>query len=1176
MRYRILGPLEVLDDDEQPVHLGGQRERVLLATLLLQPNRVVSSDRLIEAVWGEHPPDTAANALQVHISKLRKTLSALSVSDNPLRTQSPGYLLHASHGELDSELFWELAGEAGPDDGPAEVSKRLARALALWRGNVLDGLETDASWRSELTYLEESRISVLERRIEADLALGRHRDLVGELEALVEAHPMREALRGQLMLALYRSDRQAEALAVYRRTREVLAEELGIDPSPALQELELAILNQSPDLKIPSGVGKTAVVASGPSGTVTFLFTNVEGSTRLWDQARDAMDEAMRRHDELLRSAIEECGGYLFKTNGDAFHAAFSTAKEAVRAAGEAQRALSAELWPQGAVIRVRMALHTGECDQRDGDYFGSSLNRAARLESVAHGGQVVLSRATADIVRDSLPTEVGLRALGTHRLKDLSRPEEVFQLVIEGLDADFAPLRSLDNPSMPNNLPELVSSFVGRGAEVASVLGLVEQSRLVTLAGPGGVGKTRLGLQVAADLLDGSGDGVWLVELANVSDPEAVPGEVARALRIKEQAGLPMHEALVEALADQHVLVVLDNCEHVIGACAKLAEVLVHSCPRVYLLATSREPLGIDGEQVFRVPSLSVPVEDSDDLSAASTSEAVTLFVERARTHTVGFALTEDSVPLVAAICRRLDGMPLAIELAVARLRSLSLADLNNRLDRRFQLLTGGSRSALPRNQTLRGVVDWSYDLLTESEQVLLRRLSVFSGGFELDAAEAVCGFGAIEGFDVAVLLGGLVDKSLVVTDASTLTIRYGLLETILQYSAERLAGVDRDETAQLSDRHAEFYLAYAETAAPELTGPDQAAQIARLAAEYSNVYAALEYFSERGDRREHALRLAVALRHYWHAVGASGSEILLLDRVFEQHGADMPDPLMAAALLCKADLLRSVDLSSSLRSGSEALEFARKCGDPRLLAETLGFHSFTTLLHGHGEKSLSLANEAVTFARQYGEPVLIGASLNCLANAAEESDPPLAERLYVESIAVGEQSGNWTALWRSHNNFGYLLMMLGRLTEAREQLEAALETASRVESDVYTALTRGNLGWVLFRQGDVRAAANSFVLCLRAARRCGLVRRTFSNVACGLACCSSSDGDSERAAVLHGISQASLDAYGGDWDPNEQGIRDADISQLRGTLGTSFDRSYERGCTMGRDEAFAFVLDL
>jgi tetratricopeptide (TPR) repeat protein len=283
-----------------------------------------------------------------------------------------------------------------------------------------------------------------------------------------------------------------------------------------------------------------------------------------------------------------------------------------------------------------------------------------------------------------------------------------------------------------------------------------------------------------------------------------------------------------------------------------------------------------------------------------------------------------------------------------------------------------------------------------------------------------------------------------------------------------------------------------------------------------------------------------------------------------------------MAAALLCKADLLRSVDLGASLRSSSEALETARKCGDPRLLAETLVFHSFTTLLHGRGQESLSLANEAVTFARQNGEPVLIGASLNCLANAVEESDPPLAERLYVESISLGEQSGNWSALWRSQNNLGYLLMLLGRLTEAREQLEAALDTASRIESDVYTTLARGNLGWVLFQQGEVSEAANSFVLCLRAARRCGLIRRALSNVACGLACCSSSDGDSERAAVLHGISQASLDAYGGDWDPNEQRIRDADIAQLRRTLGTSFDRLYESGQTMGRDEALSLVLDL
>ena len=980
MRYLILGPLEVLDDHGRSVALGGRRERVLLATLLLDANRVVSSDRLIDAVWGEHPPETAVNALQVHVSKLRKRLADSSDSYSPLLTEVPGYVFRPALGELDSDSFEKLATANRSDESSTALAARLQKALALWRGPVLDGIETDVAGRSEIVRLEELRMSVLERRIEVDLSRGLHREVIGELESLVHLHPLREGFRKQLMLAFYRSGRQAEALGVYRRTREVLAEELGIDPSPALQELELAVLKQSPDLDLDEQAGGRVTpptASEHPSGTVTFLFTDIEGSTR-------ACGIKLPTPWKWLCGGTTSCFARESRHQGAMYSrqsvthsaAVFSTAKDAVLAARDVQQHLVAERWPSGAELRVRMALHTGECEERDGDYFGPSLNRVARLESVAHGDQVLVSRATADLVRDGLPSDLELRELGIHRLKDLSRPEEMFQLVIEGLNADFPPLRSLDDPSMPNNLPEFVSSFVGREVEVDEVRHLVEESRLVTLVGPGGVGKTRLGLQVAAELLDGSGDGVWMVELGSVADPDAVAREVARVLGIKEQVGRAMHETLVEALADRSLLVVLDNCEHLIGACAKLAEVLVRGCPFLHLLSTSREPLDIDGERIFRVPSMSVPKADTLTVSDVADSEAVTLFVERARTHTVGFALTDDSAPLVASMCRRLDGIPLAIELAVARLRSLSLADLNDRLDRRFQLLTGGSRSALPRHQTLRGVVDWSYNLLTAPEQVLLRRLSVFSGGFELDAAEEVCSFGAIEGFDVTVLLGGLVDKSLVVADSSTFAIRYRLLETIRQYSTERLAEVGRDETQQLVDSHAEFYVAYAEAVAPHLTGAEQASHLARLATEYPNLHAALEHLSEKDDQREHALRLAVALRNFWHSVGTTSGELLLLEGILERSKPETATSLMAAGVLCKSDLLRSVDLAASLHSGNEALELARRCGDPKLLADALSFHSFTTMLYGNAQEGLALANEAVAFARQCGDAVLMGAA--------------------------------------------------------------------------------------------------------------------------------------------------------------------------------------------------------
>ena len=364
-------------------------------------------------------------------------------------------------------------------------------------------------------------------------------------------------------------------------------------------------------------------------------------------------------------------------------------------------------------------------------------------------------------LVRGSLPPGTALRDLGVHRLKDLGRPEQIFQLDAAGLQAEFPPLRSLGNPALPNNLPAQLATYIGREWELSDVRGLVRSSRLVTLTGAGGSGKTRLSLQVAAELLDGSGDGVWLVELAAVSDEDAVAPAICRALGIAAQPGRPVPEILLDALAPQDVLIVLDNCEHLIGACAKTADAIVRHCPRVHLVATSREPLGIGGETIYRVPPLSLPPPGDGGLPAPGSSDAVALFAERAKEQGVGLVLDEETGPLMVSICTRLDGLPLAIELAAARLRSLSVGALHDRLDQRFRLLTGGSRTALGRQQTLEATVDWSYSLLNDAEQQLLRRLSVFAGSFELDAAEAVCGFGDIEALEVTGLLGSLVDKS-------------------------------------------------------------------------------------------------------------------------------------------------------------------------------------------------------------------------------------------------------------------------------------------------------------------------------------------------------------------------------------------------------------------------------
>src|SRR5580704_9314444 len=560
----------------------------------------------------------------------------------------------------------------------------------------------------------------------------------------------------------------------------------------------------------------------------------MEGSTALLRRLGESdYGRALADHQALIRAALAAHDGREVDTQGDAFFAVFSSPTACVTAVIEMQRALEVRAWPGGEHVRVRMGVHTGQAaTTATGGLVGLDVHRAARVGAIAYGGQVLLSETAAALVRDSLPPGAALRDLGAQRLKDLGRPERIFQLDAAGLRAGFPPLRSLGNPTLPNNLPAQLSAFIGRDRERSEVRTLVGSRRLVTLTGAGGSGKTRLALQVAADLLDGSGDGVWLAELAAVADGDAVPAAICEALGIGEQPGRAVLDGLLDALAPQDVLIVLDNCEHLIGACAKTADAVVRHCPGARLLVTSREPLGIGGESIYRVPSLSLPDPADPDPAdpALASCDAIALLAERAREQGVHLALDGETLPLVASICRRLDGMPLAIELAAARLRSLSLTGLRDRLDQRFRLLTGGSRTALARQQTLRATVEWSHSLLSGAEQVLLRRLSVFAESFDLDAAEAVAGFGDLEAFEVAGLLGSLVDKSLVVAEPAGAALRYRLLETIRQFAAERLAEAGQDEPAAIEAAHCGHFLAMAEAAAPHLTGSGQDVWLARL----------------------------------------------------------------------------------------------------------------------------------------------------------------------------------------------------------------------------------------------------------------------------------------------------------------------------------------------------------
>ena len=537
-----------------------------------------------------------------------------------------------------------------------------------------------------------------------------------------------------------------------------------------------------------------------PTGTVTFLFTDIEGSTKLWEAHSELMRETLARHDLLVRDAIIAGGGAIFKTMGDAFCAAFSSSEAALAAAAAAQRSIVAECWPDETPIRVRMALHTGAVESRRGDYFGQPLNRVARLLAAGHGGQVLLSLAAQELARDALPAGVTLRDLGERRLKDLIRPERIFQLLAPDLPAEFPPLKTLD--IRRHNLPIQLASFVGREREMQEVKAFLRSSRLVTLTGAGGAGKTRLAMQVGADRIDDFSDGVWFVELAPLSDPALVTQTMAAVLGLKEAPGVSLAATLLRELKNKELLLVLDNCEHVVEAAARLCDALLANCAGIRILATSREALRTPGEVTYRVPSLATPDPGSNnEIESLTQYAAVQLFIDRAVAVKSTFQVNNANAPAVAGLCFHLDGIPLAIELAAARVKSMTAEEINERLGQRFRLLTGGSRTALPRHQTLRALIDWSYDLLSDQERNLLARLSVFAGGWTLAAAENVCsGHGSERGIDGR--SAGLSRRQEPSSGRGARgRDRYRLLETVRQYARDRL--LDSGEDASWRNRH-------------------------------------------------------------------------------------------------------------------------------------------------------------------------------------------------------------------------------------------------------------------------------------------------------------------------------------------------------------------------------------
>jgi predicted ATPase/class 3 adenylate cyclase len=912
-----------------------------------------------------------------------------------------------------------------------------------------------------------------------------------------------------------------------------------------------------------------------PTGTVTLLFTDVQGSTRLWETEPEAMAVGLRRHDSILRAAIGEQRGYVFKTVGDAFCAAFWTPQEALASVLRAQRDLVTEAWPTTRPIRVRMGLHTGVCEERDNDYFGPVVNRAARLEAVAHGGQVLISGTTAELLFDSMPESVALRDLGLHRLKDLGRPEQIYQLEADFLAASFPPISSLDNPELPNNLPALLTGFVGRERELAEVRGLIRSSRLLTLTGAGGSGKTRLALQAAAELIDSTPDGVWLAELAPITDGDQIAGIVAAAL------GLPARgsESLTEALTGQDVLILLDNCEHVIDAAAKFCEHVIRHCPKVRFLATSREPLGIDGERVYRVPSLSLPLQDAETASELTGCDSVLLLIERARGHDPSFSLDDSVAPLVATVCCRLDGIPLALELAAARLSSMSLRQVAQRLDQRFRLLTGGSRNAMPRQQTLQATVDWSFGLLHKAERETLARLSVFAGGFELEAAEQICATDDVDALDVLDLVRSLVDKSLVVADHAQASMRYRLLETIRQYSAqELLRSAGEEEVLRIRDRHAAHYLDLAEAAAPALRGHGQGEALRRLDLEWDNVRAAFAHLAAE-QRATDILRLGVALQRF--ALSRGHAELLnhllqAVDQIDQE-----PSSLLASALLACTWMTyffhraEPGQLAFADTYADRGLAMARAIGDRRLEARALSLKGGGAYFNGDRATQRQLCEDAVAIARQTGDIHLLGDLLGMLA-VNDTDDATRSIRL--EALDCLRRSGDeLLAASELHMIYG-LDLHAGQLAEGQAHLEEAVAMAERLGDQMFLFFFRSDLAILLLMRDRHADALPVVRRCLLAARRMGH-RVEICELLFGAACCAAWQGDLDRAARLHGASDVAIERAIGErtisWSAAEQELRVREQSKLREQLVPQhFEAAYRAGAALSRSEALDLAL--
>ena len=881
---------------------------------------------------------------------------------------------------------------------------------------------------------------------------------------------------------------------------------------------------------------------------VVFLFSDIAGSTRLWEQHTAAMADALAQHDALARTAVAAWRGHLVKGTGDGIHAAFADAADALGAMLQLQRGLADAAATGSLPLAVRCGLHAGPGQARDNDFFGPEVNRAARIMAAAHGGQMLVSQAVAERLQATLPLGVALRDLGAVRLKDLARPERLWQVLAPPLRVDFPALRALE--ATPNNLPQQLNRFIGRETVLPALHHLLGQHRLVTLLGTGGIGKSRLALQLAADVLEAHPDGVWFVELAPLDDGQRLPQAVASVLGVKEEPGRPLADALRQHVASRRLLLVLDNCEHVLDAAAALAKGLLQAGAGLAVLATSREPLRVAGEQAYPVPPLGLP-----DGGAGSGSgpraippdqllqhEAVRLFVDRARSAQPAFALTPDNAPAVVEICQRLDGIALALELAAARVRALPVQAMAERLRDSFALLSTRDATVAPRQRTLQRLIDWSCDLLADDERVLYRRLSVFAGGWTLEAAEAVCGDAPLASADVLDLLAALADKSLVsVLPGEHGDQRYRLLDTVRQHAAALLAAVDGG-AAPLRRRHAAAQLALAEAAQQQLGGADKAAALARLDQERDNLLAALAWCAQDAvadharPAAERGLRLSFALRPYWLNRGLLSLGLDTTQPLLQHPGAQTRDSLRARGLFNVGQLAAFIGrYAEALPPLLECLAIARETGDAAREAAVLQPLGMVAIGLGDVAAARRHSQDAVHAARALANPRQLASALNALAQ---------------------------------------LDRMDQRLAEAEAGYAEALALAIGFDDPDYIAALQLNLAMVAVAARQPALAGQRLLTGVDIVERTGSRPAAIGvlDVCTALAVLA---GDAARGAHWHGLAEAECALAGMQRDAADAAFLQPHLEAARSALGGRFASATEAGLRVDFDTAWAALPD-